>query len=89
MKNKNITNFGRTALIVLPLFLLSLFLLYSCKEDPVQEDPFFSLEGSPTGLTLTKAAKTTSYVVRSNRPWEVVKKSGADWLKVFPEKGDA
>lgn len=89
MKNKNITNFGRTALIVLPLFLLSLFLLSSCKEDPVQEDPFFSLEGSPTGLTLTKAAKTTSYVVRSNRPWEVVKKSGADWLKVFPEKGDA
>ncbi len=89
MKNKNITNFGRTALIVLPLFLLSLFLLSSCKEDPVQEDPFFSLEGNPTGLTLTKAAKTTSYVVRSNRPWEVVKKSGADWLKVFPEKGYA
>ncbi len=28
-------------------------------------------------------------MVRSNRPWEVVKKSGADWLKVFPEKGDA
>ena len=89
MENKIITNSGRTALIVLPLFLLSLFLLSSCKEDPVQEDPFFSLEGNPTGLTLTKAAKTTSYVVRSNRPWEVVKKSGADWLKVFPEKGYA
>jgi len=89
MENKIITNSGRTALIMLPLFLLSLFLLSSCKEDPVQEDPFFSLEGNPTGLTLTKAAKTTSYVVRSNRPWEVVKKSGADWLKVFPEKGYA
>ncbi len=89
MENKIITNSGRTALIMLPLFLLSLFLLSSCKEDPVQEDPFFSLEGNPTGLTLTKAAKTTSYVVRSNRPWEVVKKSEADWLKVFPEKGYA
>jgi len=89
MKNKNITNSGRTALILLPLFLLSLFLVSSCKEDPIAEDPFFSLEGSPTGLTLTKAAKTTSYVVRSNRPWEIVKKSGAEWLKVFPEKGDA
>lgn len=89
MKNKIITNLGRTALVILPLFILSLFLLSSCKEEPVQEDPFFSLEGSPTGLTLTKAAKTTSYVVRSNRPWEIAKKGGADWLKVFPEKGDA
>ncbi len=89
MKNKNIINLGRTALIILPLFLLSLFLLSSCKEEPVQEDPFFNIEGDPTGLPLPKAAKTTSYVVRSNRPWEIVKKTGADWLKVFPEKGDA
>ena len=89
MKNKSITNIGRTALIILPLFILSLFLLSSCKEEPVQEDPFFTIEGDPTGLTLTKAAKTTSYVVRSNRHWEIVRKSGADWLKVFPEKGDA
>lgn len=89
MKNKDIFNLGRTALIILPLFLLSLFLLSSCKEEPVQEDPFFNIEGDPTGLTLTKAAKTTSYVVRSNRPWEIVKKGSASWLKVFPEKGDA
>ena len=89
MKNKTITNFGRTALIILPLFILSLFLLSSCKEEPVLEDPYFTIEGSPTGLTLTKAAKTTSYVVRSNRPWEIVSKGGADWLKVFPEKGEA
>jgi len=89
MKNKNITYPGRTALIFLPLFLFSLFLLSSCKEEPVQEDPFFTIEGDPTGLTLTKAAKTTTYVVRSNRPWEIVRKAGAEWLKVFPEKGDA
>ena len=89
MKNKNITNFGRTALIVLPLFLLSLFLLYSCKEDPIQEDPFFSIEGDPTGLTVTKSKKTQTYVVRSNRPWQILNKDQAAWVKSFPDKGDA
>ncbi len=89
MKNKSITNIGRTALIILPLFLLSVFLLSSCKEEPVQEDPFFTIEGSPTGLTLTKAAKNTTYVVRSNRPWQIVKKEEAGWVKAFPDKGDA
>ncbi|MCU0457805.1 MAG: BACON domain-containing protein [Bacteroidales bacterium] len=89
MKNKNIINHGRTALIILPLFLLSLFLLSSCKEEPVQEDPFFTIEGDPTGLTVTKAAKTQAYVVRSNRPWQIVKKEDADWVKAFPEKGEA
>ena len=73
MKNKNITNHGRAVLIILPLFLLSLLLLSSCKEEPVQEDPFFTIEGDPTGLTVTKAAKTQAYVVRSNRPWQIVK----------------
>lgn len=89
MKNKNITNFGRTALIVLPLFLLSLFLLSSCKEDPIQEDPFFSIEGDPTGLTVTKSKKTQTYVVRSNRPWQILNKDQAAWVKSFPDKGDA
>ena len=88
MKNKNIINPGRTALMILPLFLLSLFLLSSCKEEPVQEDPVFSIEGDPTGLTVSKAAKTQAYVVRSNRPWQIVKKEEAGWVKAFPEKGE-
>lgn len=78
----------RTALIILPLFLLSLFLLSSCKKEPVQEDPFFSIENNPTGLTATKGAKTQSYVVRSNRPWQIVNKDQADWVKSFPDKGE-
>ena len=89
MKNKNITNLKRTALIILPLFLLSLFLLSSCKKDPIVEDPFFTIEGDPTGLTVTKAAKTQSYVVRSNMPWQIVNKDQAGWVKSFPDKGDA
>ncbi|MCA1741921.1 MAG: hypothetical protein LC630_05570 [Bacteroidales bacterium] len=88
MKNKNITIMKRTALIILPLFLLSLFLLSSCKKEPVQEDPFFSIENNPTGLTATKATKTQSYVVRSNRNWQIVNKDQADWVKAFPDKGE-
>ncbi len=75
-------------MIILPLFLLSLFLLSSCKKEPVQEDPYFTIEGDPTGLTVTKASKTQAYVVRSNRPWQIVKKEDADWVKAFPDKGE-
>ncbi|NLE36120.1 MAG: BACON domain-containing protein [Bacteroidales bacterium] len=88
MKNKNRTSLKRTALIILPLFLLSLFLLSSCKEEPLVEDPYFSIEGDPTGLTVDKASKTEVYVVRSNRPWQIVNKEGADWVKAFPDKGE-
>jgi hypothetical protein len=89
MKNKSIAIMKRTATVILPLFLLSLFLLSSCKEDPIQEDPFFTIEGDPTGLTTTKATKTQAYVVRSNRSWQILNKENADWVKAFPEKGDA
>ncbi len=76
-------------MVILPLFIVSLFLLSSCKEDPIQEDPFFTIEGDPTGLNVTKAAKTQAYVVRSNRPWQLVKQEDAAWVKAFPDKGDA
>ena len=80
---------GRTAMTV-SLILASAFLITSCNKPEVEEgDPFFSIEGDPTGLTVTKAAKTQSYVVRSNRAWEIVKKGDGDWVKVFPDKGDA
>jgi len=72
------------------LILASAFLITSCNKPEVEEgDPFFTIEGDPTGLTVTKAAKTQSYVVRSNRAWEIVKKGDGDWVKVFPDKGDA
>ena len=82
-------NLMSTAMVILPLFIVSLFLLSSCKEDPIQEDPFFTIEGDPTGLNVTKAAKTQAYVVRSNRPWQLVKQEDAAWVKAFPDKGDA
>jgi hypothetical protein len=81
--------FKNRALRIIPLFLITALIFTSCEEKIVPQDPFFSIEGSPTGLTVTKAAKTQSYVVRSNRSWEIVEKENADWVKVFPEKGDA
>jgi len=89
MKKDKTLRFRNRALRFIPLFLLTAIILTSCEEKIVPEDPFFSIEGSPTGLTVTKAAKTQSYVVRSNRSWEIVEKEDADWVKVFPEKGDA
>ncbi|MBE0678315.1 MAG: BACON domain-containing protein [Bacteroidales bacterium] len=89
MKTDKTLIFRNRALRFIPLFLLTAFIFTSCEEKIVPADPFFSIEGSPTGLTVTKAAKTESYVVRSNRSWEIVEKENADWVKVFPEKGDA
>ncbi|HUW92024.1 MAG TPA: BACON domain-containing protein, partial [Bacteroidales bacterium] len=42
----------------------------------------------PTGLTVVRAGATQSFVVRSNRPWQIVKKSEADWVKTFPDEGE-
>ncbi len=89
MKKDKTLRFRNRALRFIPLFLLTALLFTSCEEKIVPEDPFFSIEGSPTGLTVTKAAKTQSYVVRSNKAWEIVEKEEAGWIKVFPEKGEA
>ncbi len=71
------------------LILASALFITSCDKPEVEEgDPFFGIEGDPTGLSVNKSAKTQSYVVRSNRAWEIVKKGDSDWVKVFPDKGD-
>ena len=89
MKTVKTLIFKNRALRFIPLFLITAFIFTSCEEKIVPADPFFSIEGNPTGLTVTKAAKTESYVVRSNRSWEIVEKENADWVKVFPDKGEA
>ena len=89
MKKKILFRLKNIALIILPLFMLSALLITSCEKKPVVENPVFNIEGDPTGLSVSKAAKTQSYVVRSNKSWEIVKKENADWVKAWPEKGDA
>jgi hypothetical protein len=88
MRTNSYFSLKRVGMIV-SLLIISALLLPSCnKEEEPKGDPSFSIEGDPTGMTATKSAKTQSFVVRSNRPWQIVAKSEADWVKVFPDKGD-
>jgi len=76
-------------MLVSVLFIASGFFISCQKEDEKNTgEPYFNIEGNPTGLTVTTAAKTQSYVVRSNRPWQVVAKSEATWVKAFPAEGE-
>ena len=79
-----------TAIILFAFCLISVGLFNSCKEKNEENtgDPYFTIEGNPTGLSVSLAAKTQSYVVRSNRPWQVVAQSEGDWVKAFPAEGE-
>jgi hypothetical protein len=59
---------------------LSVFMFLACeKEDEKKSgDPYFTIEGILQDCQLELAAKTQSYVVRSNRPWQIVAKTEAD-----------
>lgn len=89
MKTYNSFSIRYRIALTFMLILASAFLITSCDKPEVEEgDPSFMIEGNPTGLSVPKGEKTQSYVVRSNRSWEIVKKGDADWVKIFPDKGD-
>lgn len=74
--------------MIFSLLIISLFLITSCnKEEEPAGDPFFTIEGNPTGLSVDKNSKTQSYIVRSNRPWQIIEKSDAEWVRPFPDEG--
>jgi hypothetical protein len=75
---KKIINFG-----------LLLVILAGCeKESGYTGDPYFTIEGEPTGISVSPAAFTQAYTVRSNRPWKVVAKGNDTWARAYPEEGD-
>ncbi len=86
---KHISNQRRGAgSTLLALLFVSLFLIPSCqKEEEPAGDPYFNLEGNPTGLAVGTAAKTQSFVVRSNRDWKIVAASADSWVRAFPDEG--
>ncbi len=64
-------------------------LISSCQDDDKDtEVAYFSIEGDPTGLSVSASSKEQSYVVRSNRPWQIVKQEEADWVRALPAEGD-
>jgi hypothetical protein len=87
MKTNNFFRMKSAGMILLLALFVSAWLFPSCEEDKV-EDPYFNIEGSPTGVTVPKAGITQSFTVRSNRPWQFVARSEGDWIKIFPDEGD-
>lgn len=87
MKTKNFLKLKGVGTILISIFVVSAWLLVSCdKED--QSEPYFNIEGNPTGLTVPKAGIAQNFIVRSNRPWQLVAQSEGNWVKVFPEEGE-
>lgn len=74
---------------IFTVFLIFSTIFIACKEEEVDPGaPFFNIEGAPTGLSVPVKGITQSYVVRSNRPWQIVPKEENDWIKVFPDEGE-
>lgn len=87
MKTRSFLN-SKSAGMILSLMIISMFLMLSCNKEPEKGPPYFTIEGNPTGLSVNSGGKTESYVVRSNRPWQVVAQDGADWARSFPDEGE-
>jgi|WetSurMetagenome_2_1015567.scaffolds.fasta_scaffold09327_3 hypothetical protein len=89
MKTERFISMKKTGMTLLSVLFVSGFFLASCdKDDGETGDPYFTIDGNPTGLTVTTATKTQSYIVRSNRPWQIVAQSEGDWVRAFPNEGD-
>jgi len=90
MKTNDLFRRRHAVLTIFAVMALSVFMFLACeKEDEKKSgDPYFTIEGNPTGLSVGTAAKTQSYVVRSNRPWQIVAKTEADWVRAFPTEGE-
>lgn len=89
MKTNSFFSMKYAGLIVLSILLFSLGLIFTaCNNEEDKGEPYFTIEGDPIGLSVTTAAKTQSYVVRSNRPWQIVAQSEGDWVKAFPAEGE-
>ncbi|MDX9882810.1 MAG: BACON domain-containing protein [Prolixibacteraceae bacterium] len=87
MKKYSFFKLKNAGIMLFSFFIVSTGLFLSCEEEETSGEPYFAIEGDPTGLSVSTATKTQAYVVRSNRPWQVVKQSEGDWVKAFPDEG--
>ncbi|HAZ03305.1 MAG TPA: hypothetical protein DD458_15340 [Prolixibacteraceae bacterium] len=88
MKTYSFYRLKYSGMILIAFFLISMGFFPSCENEVEEEEAYFTIEGNPTGLSVSTATKTESYVVRSNRPWQVVAQSEVDWVQAFPNEGD-
>jgi len=87
MKKYRTAKLLRAGLRFSALLLLMLTLVLSCKPED-ESEPYFYLEGEPTGLSVDMNENTSSFTVRSNRPWQVVAQGTDTWTKAFPNEGE-
>ena len=84
------TVFKNNVFLFFAMVFLSTSVLISCSgddEDVKVEDPKFEIVGNPSGLSVDASGSTTSYQVRSNRPWKIVAQESGDWAKASPTEG--
>lgn len=70
--------------------LLSVFVLSSCDDDDDKNQgaPYFSIEGEPTGISVSSEAINQKFTVRCNRTWTVVAQDSYNWVRAFPNEGE-
>lgn len=82
-------NIRKTGVLFIPLFFFSVVLFTACDNDEKQGDAYFEIEEAPTGFTVgANGGESPKYVVRSNRPWQVLAQEENDWVRAFPNEGD-
>ena len=88
METNYFSMFKNKAFLFLSVIFLFSVVLVSCSDDDNKiGSPYFEIEGDPTGLSVDMNESTSSYVVRSNRKWEVVPQEENNWIDVSPMKG--
>ena len=69
------------------LLAIVMLLLSSCKGNDVnKQSSYLQLEG-PVELTVPEGGITQEYTVKSNGPWEVIRKSAQTWAETRPASG--
>lgn len=88
MKTNYFSTFKNKTFLFFSVVFLSSIVFISCSDDDGKlGDPYFKIEGEPTGLSVDMGSSTTSFVVRSNRTWEVVAQDEGEWVTPSPSKG--
>jgi hypothetical protein len=90
MSTKYFYSWNRIVAKLLFALLISAVAFTACKDEVenAKGDPFFTIEGQPTGITVDIDGITQSYVVRSNRSWKIIPDQEVDWARTFPEEGE-
>tara|TARA_R110002073_G_scaffold336208_1_gene530973 strand:- start:117342 stop:118574 length:1233 start_codon:yes stop_codon:yes gene_type:complete len=90
MNTKNIFSIKKIGALLLVVMFVVPLIFISCDEDneTPSGDPYFTIEENPTGLSVDISGTTKSYVVRSNRSWQIIAQGESDWVKAFPTEGD-